>query len=205
MRRFLSAQMTPDEIARLAFAIEREDLGLAGGRQDQWAAAFGGLNLMRFQTDGRVDVERAPTDPRVLRELESSLVLYFTGVSRESAAIIDAQTANMRAGSARSLEGLHALKAGAFAMREALLAGDLKRLGELLDAGWSSKKLTAHNVSSERIDAVYEAAKTFGVLGGKVSGAGGGGFMMFLVEPRSEEHTSELQSLMRISYAVICL
>src|SRR3546814_5668319 len=127
MRRFLSAQMTPDEIARLAFAIEREDLGLAGGRQDQWAAAFGGLNLMRFQTDGRVDVEPAPADPRVLRELESSLVLYFTGVSRESAAIIDEQTANMRAGATRSLEGLHALKAGAFALREALRAGEIGR------------------------------------------------------------------------------
>src|SRR3546814_16628342 len=77
-------------------------------------------------------------------------------------------------------------------MREALLAGDLKRLGELLDAGWSSKKLTAHNVSSERIDAVYEAAKAFGVLGGKVSGAGGGGFMMFMVEPTRREGLKRL-------------
>jgi D-glycero-alpha-D-manno-heptose-7-phosphate kinase len=130
--------------------------------------------------------------PEVLRELESSLVLYFTGVSRESAAIIEEQTANMRAGEHRSLDGLHALKAGAFDMRDALVAGDLPRFGALLDAGWSSKKLTAHNISSERIDAVYTAAKDFGVFGGKVSGAGGGGFMMFLVEPTRREALKRL-------------
>ena len=192
MRRFLGVEMEPDALARLAFSIEREDLGLAGGRQDQWTAAFGGLNLMRFETDGSVAVEKVPADPSVLRELESSLVLYFTGVSRESAAIIDEQTANMRAGSARSFESLHALKAGAFDMREALLAGDIARLGELLDAGWKSKKLTAHNISSAKIDAVYDAAKAFGVLGGKVSGAGGGGFMMFLVEPTRREGLKRL-------------
>ncbi len=192
MRRLLGVEMTPDALARLAYSIEREDLGLAGGRQDQWTAAFGGLNLMRFETDGQVGVERVPARPEVLRELESSLVLYFTGVSRESAAIIDAQTANMRSGSARSLEGLHALKAGAFDMRDALLAGDLGRLGALLDAGWISKKLTADNISSGAIDAVHAAAKAFGVLGGKVSGAGGGGFMMFVVEPTRREGLKRL-------------
>jgi D-glycero-alpha-D-manno-heptose-7-phosphate kinase len=192
MRRFLGAELSPDALARLAFSIEREDLGLAGGRQDQWAAAFGGLNLMRFETGGQVAVEPVPAPAAVLRELEASLVLYFTGVSRESAAIIEAQTANMRAGAARSLEGLDALKAGAFQMREALLAGDLARFGTLMDAGWSSKKLTADNISSSRIDAVYAAAKAFGVLGGKVSGAGGGGFMMFLVEPTRREALKQL-------------
>jgi D-glycero-alpha-D-manno-heptose-7-phosphate kinase len=192
MRRFLGVILDPDAVARLAFSIEREDLGLAGGRQDQWAAAFGGLNLMRFEPDGRVSVEAVPAEPHVLREIESSLVLYFTGVSRESAAIIEEQTANMRSGQARSLEGLHALKAGAFDMHEAVLAGDLARFGALLDAGWSSKKLTAHNISSAGIDEVYAAAKDFGVLGGKVSGAGGGGFMMFLVEPTRREALKRL-------------
>jgi D-glycero-alpha-D-manno-heptose-7-phosphate kinase len=192
MRRFLDVELSPDAVARLAFQIEREDLGLAGGRQDQWAAAFGGVNMMRFETDGRVVVETVPAPPPVLRELESSLVLYFTGVSRESAAIIEEQAANMRSGAPRSLEGLHALKAGAFQMREALLAGDLARFGALVDAGWSSKKLTAHNISSAGIDEVYAAAKTFGVFGGKVSGAGGGGFMMFLVEPTRREALKRL-------------
>ena len=192
MRRFLGVELSPDALARLAFSIEREDLGLAGGRQDQWAAAFGGLNLMLFQTDGEVNVEAAHAAPELLRELEASLVLYFTGVSRESAAIIEAQSANMRSGAPRSIDGLHALKAGAFQMRDALLAGDLARFGALMDAGWTSKKLTADNISSGAIDEVYEAAKTFGILGGKVSGAGGGGFMMFLVEPTRREALKRL-------------
>ena len=192
MRRFLGASLEADALARLAFQIEREDLGLAGGHQDHWTAAFGGLNLMHFQTDGQVRVEPVAAAPEVLREIESSLVLYFTGVSRESAAIIDEQTANMRAGASRSLEGLHALKAGAFDMHQAVLAGDLDRFGRLLNAGWASKKLTAHNISSAEIDAVLAAAADFGVLGGKVSGAGGGGFMMFLVDPTRREALKRL-------------
>jgi D-glycero-alpha-D-manno-heptose-7-phosphate kinase len=192
MRRFLGAELAPDALARLAYAIEREDLGLAGGRQDQWTAAFGGLNLMRFETDGRVEVERLAVEPQVLRELESSLVLYFTGVSRESAAIIDEQKANMRSGAAAFMDSLHDIKAGAFDMRDALLAGDMARLGGLLDTGWSLKKQTAHNMSSSNIDTVYEAAKAFGIHGGKVSGAGGGGFMMFLVDPTKREGLKRL-------------
>ena len=187
MRRFMGLSMDAYAIARLAFDIERRELDLAGGAQDQYAAAFGGLNLMRFFEDGRAEVEGVRVDDHVLKELEASLVLYFTGVSRESAAIIEEQTANMRSHAARSLEGLHALKAGAFDMREALVAGDLPRFGALLDAGWTSKKQLAHRISSSDIDVVYDAAKRFGVFGGKVSGAGGGGFMMFLVEPTRRE------------------
>ena len=192
LRRYMDVAMSPAEVAALAFDIERRELGLAGGRQDQYAAAFGGLNLMRFAAGGSTSVEAVDAPAATLRELEASLVLYFTGVSRESAAIIEEQAANMRAGAAPSIAGLDALKAGAFSMREALLVGDLARFGALLDAGWSSKKLTAHNISSPGIDAVYEAAKAFGILGGKVSGAGGGGFMMFLVEPTRREGLKRL-------------
>lgn len=192
MARFMGVEMAPAQTAALAFDIERRELALAGGRQDQYAAAFGGLNLMRFEAQGATVVEPVDLPAATLRELEASLVLYFTGVSRESAAIIEEQAANMRAGAGRSIEGLDALKAGAFAMREALRAGDLAGFGALMDSGWSSKKLTAHNISSARIDAVYGAAKAFGVLGGKVSGAGGGGFMMFLVEPTRREALKRL-------------
>jgi D-glycero-alpha-D-manno-heptose-7-phosphate kinase len=190
--RFFGREMAPADMARLAFDIERRDLGLAGGRQDQYAAAFGGVSLMRFERGEQVRLEPVAAAPAILQELEESLVLYFTGVSRESAAIIEQQTANMAAGAPRSIEGLHALKAGALQMRDALAAGDLPRFGALLDAGWSSKKLTARNISSPAIDAVYEAAKGFGVFGGKVSGAGGGGFMMFLVEPTRREALKRL-------------
>ncbi len=192
MRRFMGLDMDAQAVAALAFDIERRELALAGGAQDQYAAAFGGLNLMRFAAGPRVEVEPVDVPARVMKELEASLVLYFTGVSRESAAIIDEQTANMRSREARSMESLHALKAGALEMRDALVAGDLARFGALLDSGWSSKKQTAHNISSPQIDKVYEAAKSFGVFGGKVSGAGGGGFMMFLVDPTRREGLKRL-------------
>ncbi|HEY9235596.1 MAG TPA: dehydrogenase [Phenylobacterium sp.] len=192
MRRFMGLEMSPQAVAALAYDIERCDLGLAGGTQDQYAAAFGGMNFMRFFEKARVEVEGLTVPEKVLKELEASLVLYFTGVSRESAAIIDEQKANMKSQAPKSLESLHALKAGAFEMRDALVAGDLPRFGALLDAGWLSKKQTAHNISSPEIDKVYEAAKAFGVFGGKVSGAGGGGFMMFLVDPPRREGLKRL-------------
>jgi D-glycero-alpha-D-manno-heptose-7-phosphate kinase len=192
MRRFMGLSMDPYAVAALAYDIERNDLGLAGGTQDQYAAAFGGLNFMRFFDNARVEVEGVSVPEKVLRELEASLVLYFTGVSRESAAIIDEQRANMKSHAPKSLESLHALKSGAFEMRQALVAGDLPRFGALLDAGWLSKKQTAHNISSPEIDRVYAAAKDFGVFGGKVSGAGGGGFMMFLVDPPRREGLKRL-------------
>lgn len=192
MRRFMGLSLDPYAVAALAYDIERCDLGLAGGTQDQYAAAFGGMNFMRFSKNARVEVEGVSVPEKVLKELEASLVLYFTGVSRESAAIIDEQKANMKSHAPKSLESLHALKAGAFQMRDALIAGDLPRFGALLDAGWLSKKQTAHNISSPQIDRVYEAAKDFGVFGGKVSGAGGGGFMMFLVDPPRREGLKRL-------------
>jgi len=191
-RRFLEVPMDAQAVAALAFDIERRELGLAGGHQDQYAAAFGGLNLMHFQSGDRVDVDPVEVDPAVMKELEASLVLYFTGVSRESASIIDEQTANMKAHAPKSLEGLHELKAGAFSMREALRAGDLPRFGALLDSGWTAKKLTAAKISSAKIDEVYAAAKAFGAFGGKVSGAGGGGFMMFLIDPTKRDGLKRL-------------
>jgi D-glycero-alpha-D-manno-heptose-7-phosphate kinase len=191
-RRFLDVSMTPHAVAALAYDIERVDLGLAGGHQDGYAAAYGGLNVMHFHDQDRVDVESVAVDATVMNELEASLVLYFTGVSRESASIIEEQTANMRAQAPASLQALHDIKASAYGMREALLAGDLPRFGALLDSGWASKKLTATKMSSARIDEVYTEAKAFGAFGGKVSGAGGGGFMMFLIDPTKRDGLKRL-------------
>jgi D-glycero-alpha-D-manno-heptose-7-phosphate kinase len=179
--------LSPARLARLAFEIERVDLGLAGGRQDQYAAAFGGFNFMQFLTDDSVVIEPVDVAPDVLRELEASLVLYFTGVSRESATIIEQQASNMRRHDARSLDGLHALKAAGYEMRDALAAGDLQSFGALLNAGWEAKKKTADRISSGAIDEVMRAAESYGVWGAKVSGAGGGGFIMFLVEATRRE------------------
>lgn len=191
-RRFLDVFMSPHAVAALAYDIERIDLGLAGGHQDGYAAAYGGINVMHFHDHDRVDVEPVAVESSVMKELEASLVLYFTGVSRESASIIEEQTANMRAHAPASLQALHEIKASAHAMREALMVGDLPRFGALLDSGWAAKKRTASRMSSAQIDQVYVAAKAYGAFGGKVSGAGGGGFMMFLIDPTKRDGLKRL-------------
>ncbi|MGE0718268.1 MAG: dehydrogenase [Alphaproteobacteria bacterium] len=168
------------KVARLAYAVERGDLGLAGGRQDQYASAFGGFNFMEFGKAGDVRVTPVPVAPATLAALEAQIVLCFTGVSRESAAIIAEQAANVRAGVARSLAATHRLKASAFAMRDALAAGDLARVAATLRDGWTSKRDMAHAISNARIEEVLAAATAAGAHAGKVSGAGGGGYMMFL-------------------------
>ena len=171
------------EIAHLAYDIERKDLGLSGGKQDQYAAAFGGFNFMEFYADDRVVVNPLRIKDWVWAELETSLVLYFTGVSRCSAQIIDEQSRNIREGRSASLDAMHRLKEEAARMKEAVLRGDLRRFGEVMQAGWLAKKQSAASISNAMIDGVEEVAKRNGALATKVSGAGGGGFMMFICEP----------------------
>jgi len=171
------------EVARLAFEIERVDLKLSGGKQDQYAAAFGGLNFIEFLPDNRVIVNPLRTSAAVHNELESSLVICFSGQSRQSALIINEQVAGMTTRSERTLDALHRLKVDAVDMKQALLTGDVTGMAEILDRSWDSKKATAHNISNPHIDSLYAAARTAGALGGKISGAGGGGFMMFICAP----------------------
>ncbi len=171
------------EIAHLAYEIERIDIGLNGGKQDQYAATFGGFNFMEFYGDDRVLVNPLRIKNWIISELEASLVLYYTGVSRASAHIIDEQAANVRNGESDSLAAMFALKNEAVAMKESLLRGDLKAFALSMETSWQSKKRTARNVSSESIDHAYTAAREAGAQAGKISGAGGGGFMMFFVDP----------------------
>jgi D-glycero-alpha-D-manno-heptose-7-phosphate kinase len=170
------------EIAQLAFEIERLDVGLAGGRQDQYAAVFGGVNFMEFFA-GRVLVNPLRVQGWILAELESSLVLFDSGVSRASAVIIGTQTGNLVSGRGATLDALHALKADAVRMKEFLLRGDFGRLAGVLRETWEAKKTLADGVSTARIDAVVAVAMQAGALAGKVLGAGGGGVLMFLVAP----------------------
>ncbi|KVK92417.1 dehydrogenase [Burkholderia cepacia] len=179
---YLQIPLGEYDIAHLAYEIERVDLGLAGGKQDQYTAAFGGLNFMEFYGD-RVIVNPLRIKPSVKAELESSLVLFYTGVSRESAKIIEQQSASVTDKNTSSLEALHRVKEEATRMKEAILTGDFDRFAHSMRLSWESKKQTAKSISNSSIDSIYEAAIAAGALAGKVSGAGGGGFMMFIVEP----------------------
>jgi len=167
------------DIAHYAYQIERNDLNLTGGKQDQYAAMFGGVNFMEFYEDDKVIVNPLRIRQEYLHELENNLVLYFTATSRESAAIIDEQVKNVHLKNERSIEAMHQLKEQARMMKEALLKGKLNEFGEILDFGFLQKRRMAHNISNNRIEEIYEAAKKAGATGGKISGAGGGGFMTF--------------------------
>lgn len=168
-------------IAHMAYQIERIDCGQQGGRQDQYSAAFGGFNFMEFYADERAVITPLRIKNWIICELESSLVLYFTGVSRESAHIIADQSNNIKDGVSNALEAMHNIKSEALTMKECLLRGDFSGLVESMRLGWENKKRSAKTVSNPRIDAIYDAAIRSGALSGKVSGAGGGGFMWFFV------------------------
>ena len=173
----------PYDVARLAFDIERKDLGLAGGRQDQYAAAFGGVNFIEFLPEERVIVNPLRLRAGTANEMQSSIVVCFTGQSRDSAKIITDQTANVTAHNEGALEAMHQLKGDAFDMKAALLSGDIPLMAQILNRSWIAKKATSGSVSNEEIERLWNVATDAGALGGKVSGAGGGGFLMFFIEP----------------------
>ncbi|MBL7978480.1 MAG: GHMP kinase [Bacteroidetes Order II. Incertae sedis bacterium] len=166
------------DIAQLAYDIERIDLGIKGGSQDQYAAAFGGFNLIEFYAD-HVLVNPLRISDAAIAELEYSLILAFTGKSRFSSSIIETQIRNYEAQNADAIAGMDATKALATEMKAALLKGTYRRLGELLHEAWVAKKKMSDHISNPQIDRLYEAACEAGAVGGKISGAGGGGFMYF--------------------------
>jgi len=169
------------DIARLAFDIEREDIGIVGGAQDQYAATFGGFNFMEFYENKRVIVNPLRVKNWIIDELEESLVLYFTSITREASQIEYEKKSLLDNKS--SLEAMHEVKADASLMKEALLKGDMKSFAKILGKSWEAKKRVSKSISSSEIDNVYNIALKNGAYSGKVSGAGGGGFMFFMVEP----------------------
>jgi len=172
------------EIAHLAYEIERKDLKLAGGKQDQYAAAFGGFNFIEFGPDpDRVLVNPLRIKDWVRNELEASTVLFYTGQSRDSAKIIEQQIESTKIKSSPSVAAMVSLKQHAVTMKEAIIRGDLTRYADILRQSWISKKLLSTSVSNPHLDAIYEDAISAGALAGKISGAGGGGFFMFFVSP----------------------
>lgn len=167
------------DIAHYAYDIERKDLGLAGGKQDQYAATFGGVNFMEFYEGDKVIVNPLRVKEQYLFELENNLMLYYTSTSRESAEIIKKQSKNVTEKKEKSIEAMHQLKQQAQMMKEALLRGRLNEIGEILDFGFQQKRQMAEGISNQLMDDIYETAKKAGATGGKISGAGGGGFMIF--------------------------
>jgi D-glycero-alpha-D-manno-heptose-7-phosphate kinase len=175
------------DIAHLAYSIEREDLKFDGGKQDQYAATFGGVNFMEFYSDDKVIVNPLRVKDKWLFEMENNMVLYFTETSRLSSTIIKAQSENVKSRNEKSIEAMHSLKEQALRMKEALLRGNLNQIGDILNYGWQFKKQMAEGISNIEIDKLYDAALQAGATGGKVSGAGGGGFMFFYA-PDDKKH-----------------
>jgi D-glycero-alpha-D-manno-heptose-7-phosphate kinase len=171
------------DTAWLAYQIERTDLGLSGGKQDQYAATFGGFNFIEFTKDERVIVNPLRMKRWITDELEASMVLFYTGESRSSDRIIREQQDNTREGKQFPLEATHRIKENSYLMKELLLKGEIVRFARTLGTEWENKKKMALSISNPKIDSIYQAAMDAGAYGGKVSGAGGGGFMFFMTDP----------------------
>lgn len=175
----IGQQLSEYDLAHYAFEIERKDLQLAGGRQDQYAASFGGINFMEFNKDEKVIVNPLPVKEHYLLELENNLLLYYTSTSRDSGKIIEEQAKNVMNGQQKSIDAMHQLKQQAQMMKEALLNGKLDEVGGILDFGFQQKKNMAGGISNDLLEEIYQTARKSGATGGKISGAGGGGFMIF--------------------------
>lgn len=173
----LGLGLSKQEIAELACFIEIEKLGMPIGKQDQFASAFGGVNTLRFDAGG-VAVEPLRLRPETIDRLERSLLLFYTGAARESVRVLTEQNRSTLANDAQVVASLHALKQMAADVRRCLQTGELDAFGEILHAGWEQKKRLAAGISNPRIDEWYDAARRRGALGGKITGAGGGGFLM---------------------------
>lgn len=173
--------LTPYEVAELAYALEREDLGIPGGSQDQYAAAFGGFNFIEFEADQTI-VNPLRIRDSTVHELEHNMLLAFTGTTRVSDHIIEDQRSRYETGDATALEGLRAQKELAAAMKVALVRGEVDTLGRLLGEAWEQKQKMSTRISTPLIQEAYTEALQAGALGGKVTGAGGGGHMVFVCE-----------------------
>ncbi len=182
-----------EELAHLASHLEIERLGMPIGKQDQYASAFGGINVITFGREG-VDVEPLNLSPERVKELEGNLMLFFMGSSRSSSTILRQQQESTRRGEKRVLESLHAIKEMALQMRTEMEHGDLSVVGQLMDRAWEQKKRLARTVTNQSIDESYQIAKEAGALGGKVTGAGGGGFLLLYCPP---DHQPEVTQRLR--------
>ncbi len=200
----LRSPLSKYDLAERAFRITRVGLGRHVGKQDEYAAAFGGLNYIRFHPDGSAQVEPLLLDPAVLSSLQSNLMLFFTGAAHDSWDILAEQEQSTRQPLGPAVEALHEVKEAALKMKEALLCGNLERFGCLLDEAWQAKKRVSHRISNPRIDTLYRSAREHGALGGKITGAGGGGFLLLYCEPGGHaalRSTMQREGLQEMAFA----
>jgi len=184
---YLNRPLSKYDLAEGAFHVARDVLGRHVGRQDEFAAAFGGLNFITFGTDGLTEVRPVDLDPLLLRELQSNLMLFFTGSAHHSWTILQEQEKSTRSPNGEAVEALHQVHSLANRMLKALQRGDLPVFGSLLDEGWQAKKRISGKISNTRIDHLYDVARNAGASGGKITGAGGGGFLMLYCELEQQE------------------
>lgn len=184
---YLRCPSSKYDLAERAYSITRFGLGRHVGKQDEYAAAFGGLNYIRFGRDGTVQVEPLHLEPGVLSALQSNLLLFFTGAAHHSWDILADQEESTRLPAGPAVEALHQVKETAALMKDALLCGNLEHFGHLLDDAWQAKKRVSNRISNPRINRLYKVAREHGVLGGKITGAGGGGFLLLYSEPACQK------------------
>ncbi|MBN8690232.1 MAG: GHMP kinase [Armatimonadetes bacterium] len=170
------------QVAQKAFDIERVEVGIIGGKQDQYASAFGGFNFIEFNKDiTLVNQLRLPDD--VISELEYRLVFAYVGGKRVYSDILKKQMDNFKDKKMSAVDAMDNIKKLAFDMKRSLLLGNLVEFAAALHEGWENKKMMAEGISNPFIDEIYEAARSAGAMGGKITGAGGGGFMFFICDP----------------------
>jgi D-glycero-alpha-D-manno-heptose-7-phosphate kinase len=178
--------MSKYEIAERAYHIAREVLHKPVGKQDEYAAAFGGLNYMEFHPDNTVTVQPIDITPAALREFQSCLMLFFTGAAHHSWTILKEQEEATRHDVNTAVYSLHAIRRLADEMRDSVQKADFDRVGALLHEGWEAKKQVSQRISTGHIDGLYDAARDAGAIGGKITGAGGGGFLLLFCRPRHQ-------------------
>ena len=191
---WLSLPLGDYEISRLAYEIERKDLGLSGGKQDQYAAAFGGFNFMEFLPGDMVIVNPLKVKRWIVDELQASMLLYFTGVSRKGGQIIDEQRRQAAKGAGEAVEAMHRIKQSALDMKNAVLKGDMDAFASIIAEAWEDKKKMSGSITTPVIQEAFDVAMAAGARAGKVSGAGGGGFIMFVVDPRKRKEVEQALS-----------
>jgi D-glycero-alpha-D-manno-heptose-7-phosphate kinase len=198
---FFGFHWSKTELAEIAFYIERETLKLSGGMQDHYAAAFGGCNFINYHPNGNVSVEPIDLNEYFKRELESSLISIYTGTSRESAHIIEDQQSAMANRDQTAIDSLISMKEIAIEMRRSIRKEDIKALGSQLHDSWNLKKSTSGLITNQSIDILYQRALELGAYGGKIAGAGGGGYLVLLASP--ENRSQILSNLVKDDMVVL--